>query len=133
MLTQTGPWRLVCVNGLIQVRGRRYGWLADAWWCEALAAAIAGLLVAGQSVAPAVSAAGADATAAGDPLRRVRSRTIGWRVAGLLAGVAAAVALLGAPARLLGLGTALAAPAFALVLLTGVIVGELFGPPAQPA
>ena len=65
----------------------------------------------------------------GDPLGRVRNRTIGWRVAGLLAGVAAALALLGAPARLLGLGSALAAPAFALVLLVGVIVGELSGRP----
>ncbi|WP_436521042.1 hypothetical protein [Actinoplanes sp. HUAS TT8] len=52
-------------------------------------------------------------------------RTRVWRLAGLAAGLVAAAALAAAPADRLGLGLALAAPAFALCLLAGVIIGEL--------
>ncbi|WP_203824881.1 hypothetical protein [Actinoplanes palleronii] len=52
-------------------------------------------------------------------------RALLWRLAGLGAGLAAAVLLAGAPASWLGRGLALAAPAFALCLLAGVTAGEL--------
>lgn len=56
---------------------------------------------------------------------RTGRRALFWRLAGLAAGLAAAIALASAPAAWLGLGLALAAPGFALCLLTGVILGEL--------
>jgi hypothetical protein len=91
--------------------------------------AAASLLAAGRTVAPALSVAatGDAAPALADPVRRTRGRTTAARLIGLVVGMIAAVAMLSAPAWTLGLGAALAAPTFALCLLAGVIVGELFG------
>lgn len=50
-----------------------------------------------------------------------------WRLAGLVVGILAALALAAGPPGWLGLGVALAAPTFALCLLAGVIVGEVAG------
>ncbi len=69
--------------------------------------------------------AGGDAEV--DPVLRVRDRTTAWRLAGVVTGIAAGAALSKAPGTWLGLGAAIAGPAFALCVLAGVIAGEMFG------
>lgn len=57
--------------------------------------------------------------------RRVARQVTTCRLAGVTAGVAAAGALATSPGSWLGLGQALAASAFAVCLLAGVLIGEL--------
>ncbi len=57
-------------------------------------------------------------------LARAARWTTGWRLAGVACGVVAAAVAANGPASWLGLGMALAGPAFALCLLAGVLVGE---------
>ena len=97
----------------------------------ALAVAIVVSLLAGRRMAPRAAMAstgpgGGGHNAAGT-VARTRRRTAAWRLAGLVAGILAALALAAGPPAWLGLGVALAAPAFALCLLTGVIIGEATG------
>ena len=59
-----------------------------------------------------------------DPLARAATHTAVWRGAGALLGALLALRLAYAPGSWLGLGVALAAPAFALCILAGVLAGE---------
>lgn len=97
----------------------------------ALAVAVVVSLLTGRRVAPSMATAdigptdgGQNSTAA---VARTELRTTAWRLAGLVVGILAALALAMGPPNWLGLGVALAAPAFALCLLAGVIVGEITG------
>jgi hypothetical protein len=70
-------------------------------------------------------------TGAGNELAvRVPRRATLYRLAGLVAGVLAAILLATAPPHWLGLGLMLAVPAFSLCLLAGVLMGELVTAPA---
>src|SRR5690349_928423 len=72
-----------------------------------------------------------------DAVGRTARRVVAGRTGGLVVGLVAALALANAPASWLGLGLALAAPAFAIGLLGGVLVGELIAvgplPPVRTA
>ena len=57
-------------------------------------------------------------------LARAARWTTGWRLAGVACGSVAAAVSANGPASWLGMGQALAAPAFTLCLLAGVLVGE---------
>jgi hypothetical protein len=62
---------------------------------------------------------------AGSPgLARAARWTTGWRLVGVACGIVAATVAANGPASWLGMGLALAAPAFTLCLLAGVLVGE---------
>jgi len=89
-------------------------------------ASVLALVVAGRTVTPSLATNEGTPSAAARPLARVRGRTVAWRLAGLGTGLIAAIALSTLPAESLGLGVALAPPTFALCLLCGVIVGEVF-------
>lgn len=88
-----------------------------------LVAAAALLLVTDRRVA-----VGPGGTAASEAMRPIVRRSTVMRLAGLGIGLAAAAATLtAAPPNWLGLEAALAAPAFTLCLLAGVLIGELSG------
>lgn len=70
-------------------------------------------------------------TAPSTAVRRTARRVLACRLAGLLTGLAAGLTVAYGPPSWLGMGVALAAPAFAGCLLAGVLVGELVA--ARPA
>jgi hypothetical protein len=67
-----------------------------------------------------------------DPLGHIARHVARWRLAGVAGGLLAAVAVAGVDG--LGVGLLLAAPAFALCVLAGVLVGEVtaVGPASTP-
>jgi hypothetical protein len=101
-------------------------------WTLALPAALVvcvsvlALTVAGRTMRPSLATTDGTDPAQVTALARVRGRTVAWRLAGLGAGGAAAIGLATLPSESLGLGLALAPPTFALCLLGGVIMGEVF-------
>ncbi|GAA0268391.1 hypothetical protein [Cryptosporangium japonicum] len=68
-----------------------------------------------------------------DAVGRTARRVLAGRVGGLVLGLAAGATLASGPSSWLGLGLALAAPAFASCLLAGVLVGELLAVGPRPA
>jgi hypothetical protein len=91
-----------------------------------VAASVLALIVAGRTMTPSLAMTEGTKPAEINALARVRGRTVAWRFTGLGVGVAAAIFLATLPSESLGLGVALAPPTFALCLLAGVIVGEVF-------
>lgn len=83
-------------------------------------------LLAGRRVVVSAASAPVDPVAH-DAVRTIATRAMAWRLAGLATGVSAAAVLAAAPPSWLGLGVTLAAPAFALCLLAGVLIGEILG------
>jgi hypothetical protein len=108
-------------------------------WTLALPAALVvcvsvlALMVAGRTMMPSLATNEGTKPAEASALARVRGRTVAWRLVGLGVGIAAATALIMDPSESLGLGVALAPPTFALCLLCGVIVGEVFARPTVGA
>ncbi|WP_205324576.1 hypothetical protein [Glycomyces sp. YM15] len=73
-------------------------------------------------------AVGPNGTAVSDAMRPIVRRSTIMRFAGLAIGLAAAAAIVtAAPPNWLGLEAALAAPAFTLCLLAGVLIGDITG------